>query len=167
MSIIHEALKKVQKNLQENQDKTSPSFLSGDYSAQAVRTAKAMTAAVWPIALLIAIGAALWLSFPLWQKFPAAAPAAVPPDLPPEQTPEPVVVQPTVAPPPAPALPEPVHLIINIQGIMDNNGTAVALINNKIYEVGDEIEGLKILAITENRITVLKNGKEETIRFAR
>ena len=55
--------------------------------------------------------------------------------------------------------------VLNIQGIMANNGTAVALINNKIYEQGAEINGVKILNIGVKAITVLKEGKEETIQI--
>ncbi len=52
---------------------------------------------------------------------------------------------------------------LNIQGVMDGGKSKVALINDKIYEEGDEISGVKILSISVDAITILKDGKEEKI----
>lgn len=56
---------------------------------------------------------------------------------------------------------------LNVEGIMANNGSAVALINGKIYEAGDEIGGTQLVSIDENSITILKDGKTETIQLRR
>lgn len=53
---------------------------------------------------------------------------------------------------------------INIQGILSQGGKTVALINDKIFEEGDVIGNIKILSIDTTGIKVLNNGKEETIR---
>lgn len=52
----------------------------------------------------------------------------------------------------------------NVQGIMSNNGTTVALINGKIYSIGDSIDGITIADINTNAITLNRDGKEEIIR---
>ncbi len=57
--------------------------------------------------------------------------------------------------------------VLNIQGVMTQGGVTVALINDKIYEAGDEVSGIKILSITSNAITLLRSGKEETIKVRR
>lgn len=53
---------------------------------------------------------------------------------------------------------------INIQGILSQGGKTVALINDKIYEEGDVIGSIKIISIDTTGIKVLNNGIEETIR---
>ena len=52
---------------------------------------------------------------------------------------------------------------LSIEGIVSQKGSTLALINNKIYEVGDDIADAKILAITADGVTILKDGKEETV----
>lgn len=53
---------------------------------------------------------------------------------------------------------------LNLQGILTQNGQTVALINDKIYEEGDEIGRIKILNIEGSGITVLNNGNKEHVR---
>ena len=53
---------------------------------------------------------------------------------------------------------------LNVQGILSQGGQTVVLINDKIYEEGDEIGKIKILSIESSGITILNNGKEEHIR---
>ena len=53
---------------------------------------------------------------------------------------------------------------LSIQGIMTNGGQTVALINGKIVEKGDSIEGLKIIDINADEITILQDGKEEKVQ---
>ncbi len=55
------------------------------------------------------------------------------------------------------------HGVLNIQGVFSQHGTAVALINNKIYESGAEIGAIKILSISNDAIVILRDSKEETI----
>ena len=44
----------------------------------------------------------------------------------------------------------------------DDRGNLV-LINDQVYQEGDEIDGAKITKINLNSITIINNGKEETI----
>ncbi len=53
---------------------------------------------------------------------------------------------------------------LNIQGILSQGGKTVALINDKIYEEGDELGSIKILTIDSASISILRNGKEENVR---
>ena len=51
-----------------------------------------------------------------------------------------------------------------MQGILAQGNRTLALINDKIYEEGDEIGNIKIISIESNSITILKDGKEERVR---
>ncbi len=53
---------------------------------------------------------------------------------------------------------------LNVQGILRQGDKTVVLINDKIYEEGDEIGNIKITQIESYGITVLNEGKEEQIR---
>jgi len=55
-------------------------------------------------------------------------------------------------------------LTLNIQGVMaaDDHDNLV-LINDQVYREGDEINGAKITKINLSAITIINNGKEETI----
>lgn len=55
--------------------------------------------------------------------------------------------------------------VFNIQGVMTSGDKNVALINGKIYEEGNEIGGIKILSIEHNTIQISNNGKTETIQI--
>jgi type II secretory pathway component PulC len=54
-------------------------------------------------------------------------------------------------------------LTLNVHGIMSSNGRNVALINDQVYQEGDEIDGTKIVKINLDSITVNTNGTEKTI----
>jgi len=43
---------------------------------------------------------------------------------------------------------------VELQGIVNKK----ALINNRLYQVGDRVEGYQVLTISEEGITLLKNG---------
>ncbi len=79
----------------------------------------------------------------------------------------PAAADPTAETSPSPAASSQASVILNVQGTMTNNGSTVALINDKIYEVGEEINGMKISAITANTITVERNGRTETLPIKR
>ncbi len=53
---------------------------------------------------------------------------------------------------------------LNIHGVMSNGTSNLVLINDQVYQEGDEVDGIKILKINLNTITVLNNGQEEKIR---
>ena len=66
-------------------------------------------------------------------------------------------------PPTNPAPPPPI--VLNIQGIMANNNQNVVLINNNVYEEGSVINGQKIVKISLDAITVEHNGQQEVIQI--
>lgn len=69
-----------------------------------------------------------------------------------------------IAPPPPPSTTDE----INLQGIMSNATGNVALINNNIYEEGAVLQnGIKIIKIGLQNITVEQNGKEEVIAVSK
>jgi|GEM_PF-4333777 len=57
----------------------------------------------------------------------------------------------------------PASAALNIQGIMTNNNHNVVLINNNIYDEGSIFDGIKILKINLDAITIERDGKEESI----
>ena len=173
MSIIHEALKKVQANLQ-NQPPAAPEQITGQPPAEPAaekqqaedKAAQPPQKTKTPFPLLITLVfistaiAALWFIVPPTMrhispllnhlrntiKTYSIVPAAKKPDQPPAR-----IMIPSVPP------------VFNVQGVMTNNGSTVALINGKIYERGDELGGAKITGIAAEAITISRNGAEETI----
>ncbi len=57
----------------------------------------------------------------------------------------------------------PAPIELNIQGIMSNGTNNVALINGNVYEEGSIIEGVKIVKITMQALTIEHNGQEEVV----
>jgi hypothetical protein len=57
----------------------------------------------------------------------------------------------------------PAPITLDIHGIMSNPSGNVVLINDQVYQEGDEVGGAKIVKINLDSITVLINGTEETI----
>jgi type II secretory pathway component PulC len=53
---------------------------------------------------------------------------------------------------------------LNIHGVMSDGPNNVVLINDQVYQEGDEVDGVKIVKISLDSIIVINNGKEETIR---
>ena len=53
---------------------------------------------------------------------------------------------------------------VTVGGIMTNGNQKVALINNKVYAEGDEINGMKILKISFDEVTVTDHGEEKSFR---
>jgi hypothetical protein len=52
---------------------------------------------------------------------------------------------------------------LNIHGVMSNDTGNVALINDQIYQEGDTVDGVKIVKISLDSVTVINNGKKEII----
>ena len=71
---------------------------------------------------------------------------------------------PTQPPPemgiPAAASPKAATVVVN--GIMTSAGKKVALINNKVYAEGQDVNGMKILHISFDRVVVLDQGVEKS-----
>ncbi len=57
----------------------------------------------------------------------------------------------------------PAPVTLNIHGIMSNGTRNLVLINDQVYQEGDEVDGTKIVKINLNSITVDNNGIEQTI----
>ena len=53
----------------------------------------------------------------------------------------------------------------SLTGILLGNGKATAIINEKIFRVGDIVEGKKIIAIEKNRVILKKGMDEEILRL--
>jgi len=71
----------------------------------------------------------------------------------------------TINPPPTSKTAAPVTL--DIHGVMANGTSNLVLINNEIYQEGDEVEGVKIVKIDMDVITVNNKGVEQTIRVGK
>lgn len=52
---------------------------------------------------------------------------------------------------------------LNVRGIMANGPNNLALINDQVYQEGDVVNGIKIVKISLDSITVINNGTEQTI----
>jgi len=68
-----------------------------------------------------------------------------------------------VAPPhaaPRPADPEP-----RLQAISERDGQPIAIINDHLVRVGDEVDGLRVLAIRGAEVDVEVRGRRTTLRF--
>jgi hypothetical protein len=65
----------------------------------------------------------------------------------------------TIATTAQPSLP----VTLSIHGVMSNGSSNLVLINDSVYQEGDDVDGVKIVKISLNSITVINNGKEETI----
>ncbi|MDO8675885.1 MAG: hypothetical protein Q7K71_07230 [Candidatus Omnitrophota bacterium] len=152
MSIIHEALKKVQNSLQ---DKISGGAKSGSKDGWKI------------IVLVLSAVAVLTTGYVYRQGASSPAPHPVVPKI---GSPPPVQVNAVPAPVPetkTEAKPEPKPEYadtLNIHGIMSDPNGNVVLIDNGIYAEGDEVQGVKIIKISLDGIVILKDGKEETIR---
>lgn len=57
----------------------------------------------------------------------------------------------------------PLNSGLNIEGIMVMENKNVVLINNEIYEEGEFLQGMKIIKISMDRIELLDNGKIKTL----
>ncbi len=147
MSIIHDALKKVQDKISShNQTPTGP--ISPSSPAPNPKL-------LLPVAglILLSLGTLLFLYSPAKQAPYKTVVTEKPAPVVPAPTPTPAVVA-------TPIIPTPVTPAIVVQGIMIQDNRPVVLINNEIYQQGDEISTGKIIHIDERFITVLE-GKEE------
>ena len=52
---------------------------------------------------------------------------------------------------------------LDIHGIMSNDSGNLVLINDQVYQEGDEVDGAKITKINLDSITIINNGVEQTI----
>lgn len=194
MSIIHEALKKVQSNRSQNNKEEillpkPPLQPAESASVQKIETPAVGPSAkipakkfpfdliVWGVVLTTLIG---FLFFNL-QEFmnrlteiaafnaapkPAATVIVVPPVTPSVAISPPVatVEAPPPAPPTPPAPPKRQKGELVLYGITFMDGKEFALINDGIYQVGDDVEGAKIDRITNQSVIVTQKGKTKILK---
>jgi hypothetical protein len=107
------------------------------------------------------------------------APAALPAPPAAVVTPRPAAsVVATVAPPvpapgrretraaaPSPLAPRPAEPELRLQAISERDGQPIAIINDHLVRVGDEVAGLRVLAIRGAEVDVEVRGRRTTLRF--
>jgi len=85
-----------------------------------------------------------------------AAPAPVPRER--------VAARPAAEPTPAPpATPPPPAFVL--QAISERNGQPIAIINDHLVRVGDEVDGMRVIAIRIDEVDVEVRGRRTTLRF--
>ncbi len=198
MSIIHDALKKVQQEQAPKADESSPIFSSPEepqkHDPMAVEHLPSKNKAKSILALLCSItfflGSLIFCFIQMHKYLPQIEKLAKSsfyklvlhkeeePDFKTKAAKDLVplakitVNQPKPLTPPGPAKtssifdsPKPhVPQTLNIHGVMSNGPRNVVLIDDQVYQEGDEVDGVKIAKINLDFITVNNNGKEETIR---
>ena len=197
MSIIHDALKKVQ---QGQAPKTPPTPPTSDYiyatpapaeptKPVAAKTDTQKPAIIKKMSSLLAMLCALVITFVslnfIFQQFRTDIPKVkkwviasycqlthkvMLPDFK-TRSPEDLkpLAQVTVPPPATPANTAKTQppLTLNIHGVMANDGGNLVLINDRVYQEGDTVEGAKIVKIDLDSVTIINDGKEETISVGR
>ncbi len=172
MSIIHEALKKVQQTTSPGQPPRSPAVPPGDNATTPSSTAPAPAVPTpLTISLLTVLGTAIFIILVILIKL--AVETTQHPRLVSSQQKNAVPLQTEQAPPPAPTAPTPAATPttkptasedpFRIEGIMDMGNKKVALINGNVYEEGQSVNGLLIVGIELNQITVMDNGARRVI----
>ena len=184
MSIIHDALKKVQETAQKKTAGSVPRTIPSQPEQEAAIQASAPPAppseTVSPLMLGIigALSIAVVVIFIILLKMPGAtipaspkesdASAAQPaPAIEPAQTVTAAAAPEKTEPAPTPAVdttpkPDPNDPLaaLRVEGIIDMNGKKAALINGNIYEEGQTIFGKIIAGITLDSVTVMDEGKK-------
>jgi hypothetical protein len=89
---------------------------------------------------------------------PVAAPANPSPTAPP-----PVVAAPPRTP--EPSVEPPSHDAYRLGGIIRSDKGAYALVNDRMVGEGDEIDGAKVVAIGQNSVELVKDGKKIVLRM--
>jgi hypothetical protein len=195
MSIIHDALKKIQQGQQTppKNDET-PLFASPIKPAEqeppaielsAPKKNKTTSALAVICALVFTIGALIFCYRQMNTYFPQLKRAAKSsfyklihkkeiPDFKTKAPQDLVPLAKITVNPPKPLSPSNVSTIattaqhglpvtLSIHGVMSNGSGTLVLINDSVYQEGDDVDGVKIVKISLNSITVINNGKEETI----
>ncbi|MBF0489778.1 MAG: hypothetical protein HQL15_04065 [Candidatus Omnitrophica bacterium] len=176
MSIIHDALKKVQKSMQDNTSPATP--LPSQEDVVEVLPSSSRTATRNPTSLWLLVVIALMMATLLGgyyflknQKTNDQLPIKLPINLPLKVAQKPPIpnVQTAIPSVPSSTTPQTTSTptetpTFTIQGIMSNNNHNVALINNNIYEEGSVINGQKIVKIALDAITLQHaDGTEEIL----
>lgn len=148
MSIIHEALKKVQSNRSENKPQPQKS-----------KSISRIIVALGAVLILIICGISGYQVIKLANRN--------------SDTLAPVITNATISTSPTlPVvnLPPPSRTKrgqIFLTGIVIMDGRNFALINDEFYEEGEKVEGAKITKITDDSVDILQKGKTRTIKVIR
>ncbi len=185
MSIIHDALKKVQKSMEQNNTPINPFKLQEDIvevlPSLNPKKKKNNSTLLWIsiiTSVLILFGFVLFIFSEIKSKNPKflfslnlnsimrtqthSSKTKITPT--PTSSPVKEAAQtPTANTPIANAPPLSPSPTLDLQGIMASSGQNIALINNSVYEEGAVIDGKKIIKINLNTITIEYNGKQEEI----
>jgi type II secretory pathway component PulC len=182
MSIIHEALKKVQSSQSENKTLKDPTATSSVHSeltpvsnikvvAPSVKNPPTViTLALWSILIVGVCGFTFYNLYELKNRKSEMAATPYSPTL--AQTP---LTQTTVVATQLPLIEQaPVVAPVKIKkgeillsGIVIMDGKNFALVNKEFYEVGEKVEGATITKITSDSIEILQKGKTRTIKVIR
>jgi hypothetical protein len=173
MSIIHDALKKIQLN---SGIETLPRVAQQTANQKSPTQNKIKS--IFTLGCVVAIVAAsiLYISQQFQSNIPKVKSLLQKPSdqsIRKEELPAPKVKAPENLVPPSPP---PTNLpaiadtpktstpvTLNIHGVMSNDTGNVALINDQIYQEGDTVDGVKIVKISLDSVTVINNGKKEII----
>jgi len=180
MSIIHDALKKVQQNMQDK-----PNSSAAEQSAETIEvlpSAKKRLSVKNILLILLSIAViSLSIYFILLEinrQYPRLLPfnpskislpalkrtqASKPlPHVAAAAAPAPLSTPTTTSITDTPTAEKPAF-VLTIQGVMASGNHHIALINNKVYEVGSIIDGRKIVEISLNAVTIEYEGKQQEI----
>ncbi len=185
MSIIHEALKKVQSNRAENSAaenpvRSTPKVLSSTTQtfSDKIKEKNAVIAnkrfskqeIFWTI-LIFSLGAVTFYNLSEYTKrtaeisrtkifVPTVTSAMVQ-----SQTAIPSIAVPVSSSTPTPVLPKKGEIILS--GIVEMDGKNFALINKEFYETGETVEGATITKISSDSIEISQKGKTRVIKILR
>jgi hypothetical protein len=175
MSIIHEALKKVQQGLAPEIETLSQ---EGQQTTSQESPIKNKIKSIFILSCAIVItGASIFYIYQHFQngdpkikifakktfyklihkQEPLAVKVKAPEDLKP-------LAQFTIKPPAGSQITTPsAPITLNIHGIMANSTGNLVLINDQVYQEGDKVDGAKIVKINLDSITVINNGIKQTV----
>ena len=71
----------------------------------------------------------------------------------------------TPAAAPSPLAPRPADPELRLQAISEREGQPIAIINDHLVRVGDEVDGIRVLAIRGAEVDVEVRGRRTTLRF--
>lgn len=171
MSIINEALKKTQKYL-ERKVESQPAITPPNMASPKIDSPKKENTSVKITIILISLGFVGCVVAFFLMMFPAQKMAPTPSIVKTDLQQNTAVSNPPAAytPPISPALPAQTipasatassstntsQLVLN--GTIDTGDDQLALINNQIYRVGDDVEGRRILRIGTDKVEISENG---------
>jgi hypothetical protein len=71
----------------------------------------------------------------------------------------------TLAAAPSPLAPRPADPELRLQATSERDGQPIAIINDHLVRVGDEVDGIRVLAIRGAEVDVEVRGRRTTLRF--